>query len=86
MREPGNLTAWVDRGGDTWVRLDDPQRPHQWGTWWPLTDGPGWDEWARNGIGQPRPWDQVLEHGPFVKADAALTALALDKVRAAVAG
>ncbi len=81
MNEPANLTAWVDRGGDTWVRVDEPQRPDQWGPWWPLTDGPGWEPWARGGLGQPRPWNQVEEHGPFVKADADLTRMAVDKVR-----
>lgn len=85
MNEPDNHTAWVDRSGDTWVRVDEhPGR--NGGTWNPLTDGPGWDEWARDGIGQARPWDWVdPEYGPFVEADPARTARALDRVRREVA-
>ncbi len=65
--EPDNHTAIVDRGGDTWIRCDDMPGPY--GTWYPLTDGPHWEEWARSGIGTPRTWDQVEEYGPFEPAD-----------------
>jgi hypothetical protein len=68
MREPDNHTAWVDRFGDTWVRADD--MPGQYGTWWPICDGPGWDERARGDVGQARPWDWVEDdYGPFTETD-----------------
>lgn len=81
MIEPGNLTAWVDKSGGTWARLDEQRSPHQWGPWWPLTDGPGFEPRAQDGIGQPRPWSQVLEYGPFTQADPERTARALERVR-----
>jgi hypothetical protein len=80
MREPDNHTAVVDRGGDTWVR--DDETPGQYGNWWPLTDGPGWEPWARNSVGQARTWDQVDPvYAPFVQADPDRTARALERVR-----
>jgi hypothetical protein len=79
MREPANRTAWIDKGGDTWVRYDE-YSADCWGPWWPLTDGPHWEEWARGGIGQPCPWDQLEGHGPFTPADAARTERALNRV------
>lgn len=80
VREPDNHTGWVDRGGDTWVRADDV--PGAYGTWWPLTDGPGWEPRARLGVGTARTWDQVdQEHGPFTRADPDRTARALERVR-----
>lgn len=79
MKEPANHTAVVDHGGGTWVRADD--MPGSWGPWWPLTDGPGWEPQAQDGIGQARPWDQVEEYGPFTPADAERTARALARVR-----
>lgn len=81
--EPGNHTALVDNGGDTWIRVDEANG--SWGPWWPLTDGPGWDEWARGGVGVPRPWDQLEEHGPFDEADPDRAARALARVLAEVA-
>lgn len=69
MNEPANHTAVVDRGGDTWIRCDD--MPGRYGNWYPITDGPHWDERARNspGTGQARTWGQVEEYGPFELAD-----------------
>jgi hypothetical protein len=82
--EPGNLTAWVDRFGDTWVRVDDC--PGRFGNWWPLMDGPGWEPWARQDVGQPRDWDQVeYDYAPLVEADPQRTAEALERVRLEVA-
>jgi hypothetical protein len=79
MREPDDHTALVDRFGDTWVRVDEhPGR--NGGTWNPLTDGPGWDERARDGVGQPRDWDQVEGYGPFTSADPDRAARALERV------
>jgi hypothetical protein len=79
MNEPANHTAWIDHFGDTWVRADD--MPGRYGTWWPLTDGPGWEQWARDGIGQARAWGEVEEYGPFAPADPERTAQALNRVR-----
>jgi hypothetical protein len=80
MNEPDNHTALVDRFEDTWVRVDEV--PGQYGNWHPLTDGPGWEERARDGIGQGRPWDWVdPEYGPFTQADPERTARALEGVR-----
>lgn len=79
MIEPDDHTAWVDRFGDTWVRADN--MPGTYGSWWPLTDGPGWEPQARNDIGKARGWDGVREYGPFERADADRTAGALDRVR-----
>ena len=39
MNEPANHTALVDRGDDTWIRVDEC--PGRYGTWWPLTDEGG---------------------------------------------
>jgi hypothetical protein len=84
MNEPDNHTALVDRFGGTWVRADDC--PGRGGNWWPLTDGPAWEDWARNGIGTPRTWDQVAEnYGPFNVADPERTARAVERVRREVA-
>jgi hypothetical protein len=80
VNEPNNHTAWIDRHEDTWVR-DDASPGCNGSTWWPLTDGPGWDEWARNGVGQPRDWSQVEEYGPFTRAHSHRTARALERVR-----
>jgi hypothetical protein len=80
VNEPANRTASVDRFEDTWVR-DDDTVGRDGGTWWPLTDGPGWDEWARGGVGQAPDWSQVEEYGPFTRADAQRTTRALERVR-----
>lgn len=82
MNEPANHTAVVDRFGDTWVRCDD--MPGRDGNWWFITDGPGWEEWARVGgqrIAQAGTWDQVEERGPFTLADRDRTLRAIDWVR-----
>lgn len=79
MNEPDNHAAVVDQSGDTWVRADEC--PGRYGNWWPITDGPGWEQWAREGIGTSRTWDQVEEHGPFTAADPQRAARALDRVR-----
>jgi hypothetical protein len=91
VNEPANHTAWVDAGGGTWVRYDEyfgrevaPTKVliEPWGPWWPLTDGPGWAQLAHDGIGTPRPWDQVEPfHGPMAEADPERTARALARVR-----
>jgi len=80
VNEPANNTAWVDRFGDVWVRLDDVT-PYFDCNWWPLTDGPGWEEWARTGVGSPRTWATVQDYMPFTEADPTRTAQALDRVR-----
>ena len=79
MREPDNHTAWIDKFGDTWVRVDE--HPGRNGTWWPLMDGTGWADWARNDVGVSRDWEDVVEYGPFVEAGPAQAAAALDRVR-----
>ncbi len=82
MGEPKNHTTWIDRLGGTWVRADD--MPGRNGSWWPLTDGPGWEPRARDGIGTARDWPEVARYGPFSAAGAERTARALDRVRRAV--
>lgn len=77
--EPANRTAIVDRFGDTWVRVDET--PGFYGPWRPLTDGPLWDEWARNGVGVSRSWKSMDEYGPFTRADPQRTTRALARVR-----
>jgi hypothetical protein len=74
--------AVIDRGGDTWVRVDGLS---DGGPWWPLTDGPGWEPRARNGVGTPRGWAGFLEYGPFVSTGAMRGARALARVRQAAA-
>lgn len=83
MNEPENRTGWIDRFGDTWVREDD--RAGRYGSWWPCTDGPGWDAGERGGLGVPRTWEEAREYGEFTPADPERTAAALAKVRRAVA-
>jgi hypothetical protein len=78
-----DLTALVDKRGDTWVRIDEHTSLR--GNWWPLTDGPGWEQRARDGLGQPRSLTAMLEHAPFTMADRARTAHALARVRREVA-
>lgn len=79
MIEPANHAGVADRFGDTWVRVDE--LPGQYGTWWPVTDGPGWETWGRNKVGTARPWLDVEEYGPLTPADAERTAYALGLVR-----
>ena len=56
MNEPANHTAVIDKFGDTWIRVDEmPGRSGPVFTWYPLTDGPGWDPSVRNSVGTPRP-------------------------------
>jgi hypothetical protein len=84
MNEPDNHTALADRFDDTWIRTDE--FCGRYVNWWPLTDGPNWQEWAREGIGTSRTWDQVAgEYGPFKVADSERTARALERVRREVA-
>jgi hypothetical protein len=84
VREPDNHTALVDRFGGTWVRVDEC--PGQFGKWWPITDGPGWEPQVQDGVGQARPWDQVVgEYGPFDVADPDRAVQALERVRREVA-
>jgi hypothetical protein len=86
VNEPDNLTGWVDRLGGTWVRVDDCPSPSYalfgGSTWYPRTDGPGWDERVRDGIGQARPWDQVVfDYAPLIPAGPVLTAETITLVR-----
>jgi hypothetical protein len=78
MRKPRNHTAVIDNSGDTWVRVDE--HPGQYGSWWPITDGPGWEEWGRNKVGQAREWADVREYGPFEIADGGRARRALARV------
>jgi uncharacterized protein YukE len=78
--EPGDHTALIDRFGDTWVRVDE--HPGPYGPWWPITDGPAWEERGRNTVGAARDWDDLAEYGPFTGADPRRTATALTRVRA----
>lgn len=73
--EPADGAAVADRGDDTWVRVGDQ--------WWPLTDGPGWDPQARDGLGTPRAWAEIQEHGPFATTDDPRAVRARDRVRRA---
>ncbi len=77
--EPANFTGWIDDAGDTWVR--DDTTPGMYGNWWPITDGPGWEPWGRDKVGQAREWVDVEEHGPFTPADSERTAKSLRMVR-----
>jgi hypothetical protein len=81
MREPDNHTAWIDREGDTWVRVDDLSG-YGSAQWWPLLDGPNFGE-EREGLGSPRNWDGVLDGGhlPFVEASPERTARAIARVQ-----
>lgn len=80
MREPDNLTGWVDSSGGTWVRVDDC--PGSWGNWYPRCDGPGFDAREHNKIGQSRPFDQVLVDWPeLTPASPELTAETIALVR-----
>jgi hypothetical protein len=82
VNEPADLTGWVDRFGDTWVRVDE--LTGRYGPWWPLTDGPHWDDGA-SAVGNSCIWAEVEEYGPFTPADPARTAAAIDRVRRAAA-
>ena len=79
MNEPANHTALVDRGDDTWIRVDEC--PGRYGTWWPLTDGPGWEPQERGGIGTAVTWNELAEHGRLTPASPERTARALARVR-----
>ncbi|WP_213004793.1 hypothetical protein [Paractinoplanes toevensis] len=87
MREPDNLTGWVDKFGATWVRVDDCPAPQYalfaGSSWYPRTDGPVFEPHSQNGIGQPRPWDQVeFDYAPLTPASPELTAETIALVRA----
>ncbi|MBB3099062.1 hypothetical protein FHR83_006768 [Actinoplanes campanulatus] len=89
MNEPDNLTGWVDRLGGTWVRVDDCPAPSYaifaGSSWYPRTDGPGFDPQVHDGIGQPRSWDQVeYDFAPLTPASPELTAETIALVRRAV--
>lgn len=77
MTEPDDLTAWVDRHGDTWVRVDEVA---DWsGPWLCLCDGPVWDSPGHPGGGWD--WEEMAEYGPFTQADPQKTAAAVDLAR-----
>jgi len=83
MREPENHAVLVDKFGDSWVRYDEWPAT-SWGQppWVPLTDGPHWDERARNSVGTPLPWHQVDgTYNPLSMADRERAARALERVR-----
>jgi hypothetical protein len=84
VNEPENHSALVDKMGGTWVRVDE--YPGQWanGTWYPITDGPGFEQQVQDGVGQARPWSWLDEYAPFIAADEARTERALRLVRRAV--
>ncbi len=72
--EPPNLSVLVDGVGVVWVRFDTGWRAN----WWRLCgDGLTVDDVNFD-------WVLLRGGGPFVKADAALAAAAVDKVRAYV--
>lgn len=78
MNEPADLTAWVDRHGDTWVRVDEVGS--EWnGPWRCLCDGPGWDRPGHPG--GCRDWNFVSDYGPFIQADPQRTAAAIARIR-----
>ncbi len=71
MNEPANLTAWPAPDGDVWLRLDGSS---DWGSWHLLRHHPlGWITSTS--------WAEAEKCGPFRKADARLTGLAIDKIR-----
>jgi hypothetical protein len=72
VNEPDNLTAWVN-GHGVWVRVDSDQAAS-----WHLLCGDGFD------VVSTSTWPGVEPLGPFVRADAALTAMAVAKVRQAL--
>ncbi len=73
MREPDDLTAWIDRDCDTWVRVDEVA--DRGGPWRCLRDGPGWHP------GRGRQWQDVAGNGPFTQADRERTAHAVGQIR-----
>lgn len=76
MNEPGNHTAWIDRRGDTWVRVDEAFGDS--GNWWVIFPGAG--------VFGGRAWDAIApNHGPFTQASPADSASAVQRVRKAVA-
>lgn len=76
MNETADRTAWIDRAGDTWVRVDEVAGRR--GPWRCLCDGPHWEAWA--GPGGSRDWADVQEHGPLSQADQQRTAAAVDRI------
>ncbi len=78
MREPDDLTAWIDAHGDTWVRVDEVAGWLSGDAWRCLCDGPNWESWATPG--GCRDWAFVSEYGPFTQADPQRTADAIDEV------
>lgn len=74
MTEPANLTALANAAG-VWVRVDSPTSAP-----WHLLAGDGFDV-----VGSSH-WLEVEPLGPFVRADAALTEMAVGRVRAHLAG
>ena len=80
MNEPENHTGWVDKSGGIWVRVDEC--PGQYGNWWPICGGPGWDPAVKEHPGQAREWQQVLVDWPeLTPADPGWTARAVALVR-----
>jgi hypothetical protein len=69
VNEPDNLTAWAN-GHGVWVRVDSDLSSS-----WHLLCGDGFD------VVSSAAWSQVDTLGTFVKADTALTRMAVDKVR-----
>ncbi len=71
MDEPADLTGWLDRFSTVWVRVDDGAQH----AWWPVDPDCGV-------VGERcHDWVAVDRHGPWLRADDALTRLAVDKVR-----
>lgn len=82
-REPDNLTGWVDRNGDVWVRVDDCPNRARRAVWWQWACGPAWRDVLRGAIYRGWVWDLVdAEFGPFTEAHVDDCATAVAMVRA----
>lgn len=83
MREPDNLTGWMDRDGDVWVRVDDCPNRTSREVWWQWARSPKWRDGLRGEIFRGWVWALVdADFGPFVEAVDGDTATAIALVRA----
>lgn len=82
MNEPDDLTGWVDRNGDVWVRVDDCPNRQPREVWWQWACGPTWRDALRGGIYRGWQWGLAdADFGPFIEAGAVDTATAIAMVR-----
>lgn len=82
LAEPANLTGWVDRNGDVWVRVDDCPNRKPCDVWWQWMCGPKSRKSLRGGIYRGWHWElTAADFGPFVEASAEDTATAIALVR-----